>query len=128
MNSTLGIDICRNSLMILLFIQHPIGFSLTITALVYDCRIESIKLEGLKHLFRKVIVLNLRIAADILRSALSVLKVLVAGWICNICIELSHESNADSSISTERKTETNFQTFFYKCFFSEAFIKFLKGK
>jgi hypothetical protein len=73
MNSTQGVDICHNSLTILLFIQHPIGFSLTVTAMVYDCWIESnsIKLEGLKHLLCKVIVLNLRIAADILQGALS---------------------------------------------------------
>ncbi len=71
MNSSPGVDICHKSLMILLFIQHPIGFYLTVTALVYDCWIESIKLEGLKLLFRKVIVLNLRIAADILQGALS---------------------------------------------------------
>ncbi len=71
MNSTPGVDICHNSLLLLLVIQHPIGFSLTVTALVYDCWIESIKLEGLKHLFCKVIELNLRIAADILQGALS---------------------------------------------------------
>jgi hypothetical protein len=51
MNSTPGVDICHNSLMILLFIQYLIGFSLTVTALVYDCGWRVYKTRGFEASF-----------------------------------------------------------------------------